>query len=127
MLKGSCLCGKVRFTADGAARDPAACHCSQCRKQSGHYWASVQIDDDRLHVEGDVRWYQSSPAAKRGFCPTCGAFLFWKSDADPDTGVSLGAMDAPTGLTLTRHIFTADKGDYYQITDDVRQEEQENE
>ncbi|EPX77829.1 GFA family protein [Litoreibacter arenae] len=127
MLKGSCLCGGVRFEADGAARDPAACHCSQCRKQSGHYWAAVQIDDDKLRVEGEVKWYQSSPTARRGFCPTCGAFLFWKSDADPDTGVSLGAMDAPTGLTLVRHIFTADKGDYYQITDQVRQEEQEDE
>ncbi|SHF61151.1 Uncharacterized conserved protein [Litoreibacter ascidiaceicola] len=127
MLRGSCNCGSVRFEADGAARDPAACHCSQCRKQSGHYWAAVQIDDDQLRIEGEVKWYQSSPSARRGFCPTCGAFLFWKSDADTDTGVSLGAMDGPTGLTLNRHIFTSDKGDYYEITDNVRQEEQEDE
>ncbi|RLJ51885.1 hypothetical protein BCF46_2110 [Litoreibacter meonggei] len=127
MLTGSCLCGNVRFEADGAARDPAACHCTQCRKQSGHYWAAVQIDDDKLRVLGEVKWYQSSPSAKRGFCPTCGSFLFWKSDADADTGVALGAMDGPTGLKLERHIFTADQGDYYEITDQVRQEEQEDE
>ena len=125
MLRGSCLCGDITFTANRAVRDPAACHCGQCRKQSGHYWAAVQIDDDQLQIQGAPRWYQSSPSAKRGFCPTCGSFLFWKSDADHDTGVALGALDGETGLTLTRHIFTADKGDYYDITDSVRQEEQE--
>ena len=125
MLRGSCLCGTIRFAAETPARDPAACHCSQCRKQSGHYWAAVQIDDDKLTIEGTPRWYISSPGIKRGFCPTCGAFLFWKSDADPDTGVALGALDGPTGLKLERHIFTADKGDYYDITDRVPQEEQE--
>ena len=125
MLTGHCLCGAVAFTARGPARDPAACHCSQCRRQSGHYWASVQVMDDDLTVTGEVRWFASSPGARRGFCPVCGSFLFWKSDADPDTGVALGAMDPPTGLHLIRHIYTADKGDYYDIADAVPQEEQE--
>lgn len=115
MLNGSCLCGEITFTAEKPSRDPAACHCSQCRKLSGHFWAAVQVDDDKLSIQGPVKWYQSSPAARRGFCATCGAFLFWKSDSDPDTGIALGALEAPTGLTLTRHIFTEHKGDYYDI------------
>jgi Uncharacterized conserved protein len=78
--------------------------------------------DDDLRVTGDVCWYQSSPGARRGFCPTCGSFLFWKSDADPDTGVSLDSLEAPTGLRLTRHIFTQDMGDYYEIPDTSPQE-----
>lgn len=127
MLKGSCLCGAITFAAKGVARDPAACHCSQCRKQSGHYWAAVQVMDDDLTISGSPKWYAASPIAKRGFCPTCGSFLFWKGTADPDTGIALGALDGPTGLHLERHIFTADKGDYYDITDHVRQEEQEDE
>lgn len=125
MLIGSCLCGAVSSSADGPARDPAACHCHQCRKQSGHHWASVQVMDEGLTIKGDVRWYASSAAAKRGFCPVCGAFLFWKGADDPDTGVALGALDGPTGLRLERHIFTVDKGDYYDIADSVPQEEQE--
>lgn len=125
MLNGSCLCGSVTFSAQTPSRDPASCHCTQCRKQSGHFWASVQIDDDKLQVNGDVRWYQSSPSARRGFCPTCGSFLFWKADSDPDTGVALGAVDGPTGLQVKRHIFTADKGDYYEINEQVPREEQE--
>ncbi|MFT6090377.1 MAG: hypothetical protein ACJAWM_000073 [Sulfitobacter sp.] len=81
--------------------------------------------DDGLKISGSPKWYTSSPGVRRGFCPTCGSFLFWKSDANPDTGVSLGAVDGPTGLHLTRHIFVADKGDYYDIIDGVPQEEQE--
>ena len=124
MAEGSCLCGAITFSASAPSRDPAACHCSQCRKSSGHYWASVQIDDDLLAISGEVRWYASSENARRGFCPVCGSFLFWKSDSDTDTGVSLGALDGATGLTLKRHIFTADKGDYYQITDNVPDKQQ---
>ncbi|WP_424178454.1 GFA family protein [Yoonia sp. TsM2_T14_4] len=125
MYQGSCLCGSVTFTARGAARDPAACHCSQCRKQSGHFWAAMQVPDADLSVTGEVRWYAATPAARRGFCPTCGSFLFWKGRDDPDTGIALGALDGPTGLTLARHIFVADKGDYYEIHGGVPQEEQE--
>lgn len=125
MLVGSCLCGAITFTAKGTARDPAACHCTQCRKQSGHHWASVQVMDADLRISGTPQWYAASDTAKRGFCPTCGSFLFWKGAHDPDTGVSLGALDGPTGLRLSRHIFTTDKGDYYEIPNTVPQEEQE--
>jgi hypothetical protein len=127
MLKGSCLCGAITFTANGPARDPGACHCSQCRKQSGHYWASVSVPMQGFTLNGVPRWYQASAAAERGFCPTCGSFLFWKGHDEDEIGVSLGALDGPTGLRLERHIFTADKGDYYDITDNVRQEEHEDE
>lgn len=115
MLKGSCLCGKITFTAERTARDPAACHCSQCRKQSGHYWASVNVWMEGFRMSGPVRWYAASDRAKRGFCPTCGSFLFWKSEDEDEIGVALGALDGETGLHLERHIFTADKGDYYDI------------
>ncbi|MCX7565640.1 GFA family protein [Sulfitobacter sp. F26169L] len=125
MLKGSCLCGAITFTADGTARDPVACHCTQCRKQSGHYWAAVQVMDHALNVTGAPTWYAASDKAKRGFCPACGSFLFWKGVGDPSTGIALGALDGPTGLHLERHIFTADKGDYYDITDTVPQQEQQ--
>ena len=29
----------------------------------------------------------------------------------------MGAFDTPTGTRLAQHIFVADKGDYYDITD----------
>ena len=38
---GSCLCGGVRFKTTGKLRDVVACHCSQCRKQTGLYYAAT--------------------------------------------------------------------------------------
>lgn len=123
MIRGSCLCGAVTYTADGTVGAPAACHCSQCRKQSGHVWASAYLEEGTLEVTGEVRWYQSSPKAKRGFCPTCGSALFWKHDDDAFTCFSTGSIDGLTGLRLRGHIYTADKGDYYTISADEPQRE----
>ena len=82
-MKGSCLCGAVTFETKAEPQSLSVCHCSQCRKQSGHLWASAHVADGELMIKGDVRWFQSSNDAKRGFCPTCGSFLFWKHAEDP--------------------------------------------
>lgn len=116
-MKGSCNCGAVTYEVTQPATGFACCHCTQCRKQSGHVWASAYVADDALKILGDVRWFQSSKQAKRGFCPTCGAFLFWKHDDDSHTSFSLGSVDGGVGKPLAKHIFTAEKGDYYEISD----------
>ena len=117
MSRGTCLCGAVAFTFDGPTRTASACHCGQCRKQSGHVWSSGVVPDDELTVSGEVRWFESTPGIRRGFCPTCGSFLFWKANSEDGISVALGALESPTGLRLQRHIFVADKGDYYDIDD----------
>ncbi|MDO5621690.1 MAG: GFA family protein [Paracoccus sp. (in: a-proteobacteria)] len=123
--EGGCLCGAVRFRFDGRVTDPAACHCKQCRRWSGHVWAAFPVDDAVLTITGDVRWFRSSPQAQRGFCPVCGSSLFWRRDGAGQTDLALGALDDPTGLRLERHIHTADKGDYYDISDGLPQDAQE--
>ncbi len=35
--------------------------------------------------------------------------------------VSAGSLDAPTGVTLAKHIFVAEKGDYYPLGDGLPQ------
>ncbi|MGB1236550.1 MAG: GFA family protein, partial [Planktomarina sp.] len=87
----------------------------------GSYWMSGQTHLDDLAIEGEVRWFQASPTAKRGFCPTCGCWLFWKAHDEDKISYSLGVIDGDTGLKLQRHIFTADKGDYYDIADSAQQ------
>ncbi|WP_227269953.1 GFA family protein [Roseobacter weihaiensis] len=123
MLRGSCNCRGVTFTVRGEVRSVSSCHCGQCRKQSGHVWASAVAEQPDIEIAGDVRWYAASPIAQRGFCPTCGAFLFWKHKDETSMSFALGALDGPTGLKLQKHIFVADKGDYYEIADDVPQRE----
>ena len=122
MIRGTCLCGAITFETPVAPRGASVCHCSQCRRQSGHLWASAFVPKADLTVTGPVRWYDSSDAAQRGFCPTCGSFLFWQAHAEDTISFSLGALEAPTGITLQKHIFCADKGDYYQITDTLPQQ-----
>ncbi|MCX7359181.1 MAG: GFA family protein [Alphaproteobacteria bacterium] len=120
MHKGSCLCGAVRFTVACELPGPDACHCSQCRKSSGHYFSSTDVPKAAVTVEGEskVTWFQSSEKVRRGFCGTCGSPLFWDPIFRDWIGVAMGAFEAPTGTRLAKHIFTADKGDYYDIGDD---------
>ena len=122
---GRCLCGDIRLTIAGELRSPGACHCSQCRRQSGHYWAAATVDDAALTVTGVPRWFEASDKAVRGFCARCGSFLFWKARGSDTIDVALGCLDAPTGVRLERHIFTAHKGDYYDIDGDLPQEARE--
>ncbi len=117
--RGGCLCGGVRYEIRGPLRDVIACHCSQCRKTSGHFVAASQaLSADIVLVESStLKWYRSSPEAKRGFCTECGGNLFWRPDGQnpPVTSIMAGTLDAPTGLKIIKHIFVADKSDYYEI------------
>jgi hypothetical protein len=126
MHKGSCLCGAVRFEVEGELEPPDACHCSQCRRQSGHLWASTNVWRDAIRIEGEenVTWYRSSEKVRRGFCATCGSVLFWDPIGHDIISVAMGAFDKPTGTSLAIHIFVADKGDYYEIADGLPQNRQ---
>ena len=123
MATGSCLCGAVRFEVDGELREPDACHCSQCRKQSGHFWVSTDVPREALTIKGEenVRWYQSSESVRRGFCGNCGSVLFWDREGAERIAIGMGAFDAPTGSRLGKHIFVSQKGDYYDIMDGLEQ------
>lgn len=115
---GSCLCGAVKYQVNGPLRPVVACHCQQCRKTSGHYGAATSAARDDLRIAGDVKWYASSDTARRGFCRDCGSAMFWDGGGDR-VSIWAGTLDGTTGLRLRGHIFVADKGDYYDICDDL--------
>ena len=123
MTKGSCLCGSVSFVVTGDLGAPDACHCVQCRKHSGHYFASANVPRAALVITGqeNISWYQSSAKIRRAFCSTCGSSLFWDPPARDWIAVAMGAFDTPTATRLDRHIFVAEKGDYYEIADGLPQ------
>ena len=122
---GSCLCGAVRYTVNGKLRDVIGCHCTQCRKQTGHYVAATAAEKAELDVQGQdaLTWFSASPGYRRGFCATCGSLLFWEDLSSEQTSIMAGTLDGPSGVTLTSHIFVADKGDYYELGDDVPKHE----
>ncbi len=122
MHQGSCLCGAVTFTVAGDLPAPMACHCTACRKQTGHFEVSADVPKAAVTVTGEVTWYQSSEKVRRGFCGTCGATLFWDPVFRDWIGVALGALDTPTGVQVAKHIFVGEKGDYYALEDGLPQE-----
>jgi hypothetical protein len=94
-----------------------ACHCIQCRKQTGNYLSATACGDTELKIIEDrgLAWYRSSPEARRGFCKECGSVLFWKKDGSDSTSITAGSIDGPTGAPLEGHIFCESAGDYYEI------------
>lgn len=115
-LRGQCLCGATRLRVQTAVRVAHECHCTQCRRWSGHIWAYLTVRRAALTVEGPVAWYRHSAKAQRGFCADCGSSLFWAKDGSASIDISAGALEAPTGLCLGAPSFPADHGDYYEVS-----------
>ena len=126
VFKGSCLCGACSYEVHGPLRDVIACHCTQCRKQTGHFMAATnaQLADFRMTGDSTLRWYRASPTARRGFCATCGSTLFWQADAADTISITAGTIDGATDLRIEGHIYCADRGDYYSIPDEGYRHEQ---
>jgi len=123
---GSCLCGSIKYRVDGPLREVVACHCQQCRNQSGHFYAATGCADDDLNIEdgGTLAWYAASEFAKRGFCSKCGSALFWRRNGGTDTSILAGSLGDDGGIKFAQHIFCVDKGDYYEIEDGLPQFDQ---
>jgi len=121
LVTGGCYCGRVRYRARDVGREVTECHCSQCRRQSGHRYASVSARTSAIEIEGAeaITWFRASADAERGFCATCGSHLFWKRSGEDHSSILAASVDRPSGLAMAKHIFVEDKGDYYEIADDL--------
>ena len=137
-VRGSCLCGGVKFEITGPLTKPLNCHCVQCRKQHGAVFRSrvrVRVDDFRwLQGEELVKYYESSPGFRRGFCGNCGSpivnrpgpnyrFLANNPGAIAEFGVPLGILDDDPGVRPAEHVFVSEKLPWFEITDDLPQHE----
>ena len=126
MLRGSCLCGGVRYEVHGPLRGMLHCHCTMCRKAHGAAFrsrASVRAADFRW-VQGEdlLTWSESSPGNHRGFCRVCGSPLLSRFDFEPSFyGLPLGALDDDPGVRPKIHMFVAFKAPWFEITDDLPQ------
>lgn len=104
MLRGSCLCGAIAYTAAGPIDSASYCYCTMCQKQHGAAAGTyANLARAGLHIErgeDDLIEYASSEHGRRAFCRHCGSTLFWSSTQTPDrVAVTLGTLDTPfTGL-----------------------------
>jgi len=96
-----------------------------CRKFSGGVYLGVEVPSDALKLtktEGHAT-YKSSEWAERGFCKSCGSSLYYRvMSPGPHNGtwhVGLGALDDPSGITMTGEIFIDKKPDAYAFAGDT--------
>lgn len=117
--QGGCLCGSVRYLAKGALRDVVFCHCGQCRRQTGLYYAATAVAKSDLSLTSDsgLVWYASSDYAERGFCGTCGSALFWRAHSAGHIAILAGSLDDPSSLKSASHICTEGRPEFYAICD----------
>lgn len=65
-----------------------------------------------------LKWYQSSPSVRRGFCSECGASIFFDVVELDRIHISAGTLDRPTRISSVGHIYVHSKSDYYEIPED---------
>ena len=136
VIRGSCLCGGVKFEIDGPLWRPLNCHCTFCRKQHGAAFRSrarVRRSDFRW-IQGEelVTYYEATPGYRRGFCRVCGSPIV--NGAEPHSpfaqnhpqilteyGIALSTLDDDPGVRPESHCFVRSKVPWFEITDDLPQ------
>jgi hypothetical protein len=127
VTEGSCLCGEVAFEATGAPLFMQSCHCTRCRRaRSAAHGTNIFYKADQfrwLRGEDGVASYKVTDAKFHtvSFCRKCGSAM---ARVDPGRGIAIipaGCLDTDPPLRSQRHIFTADKAPWFEITDSVPQ------
>jgi hypothetical protein len=125
VLRGSCLCGAIRYEIEGDLGPIVLCHCSMCRKAQGSaFAANAPVEASRFRVvagEDVLRAYRSSPAKSRHFCSRCGSPIFSRRDGSPLVRVRIGTLDTPIAARPTAHIFVGSKAGWFEIADRLPQ------
>ena len=108
---GGCLCGAVRFEAEGPAGVPHSCSCKMCQRHSGAL-TTLWVEFAKEAVTwtgsgGEPARYRSSDFSSRAFCPACGSTL-GAIDDEPVVALLLGAFDDTNSEDLipTSHSFS---------------------
>ena len=118
MIKGSCLCGKVKYQISGRVGDIVHCHCKICRKAHAAAFssvASVRDCDFKLFSEVPLAQFESSAGKFRHFCSHCGTHIYAKRVGTEHIILRLGSLDDDPDAQEKRHIWVSQKASWYSI------------
>ena len=123
--EGGCLCGAVRFKAEGEPINVRICHCRNCQKAMGSpFFARALFEPGALTVEGETGRFPSSDRIDRVFCKSCGTRLFaWRRNGTA-VGVALATFDDRNAFAPTEHIWVSEKIDWVRFDDGLPQYQQ---
>ena len=126
LLKGGCNCGAVRYEISGKPLAVAACHCTNCRRQSGSAFSvNLVIRASAMSVQGELAAYQdrgedSGAPLAREFCAACGSPIRSVPSASPKMiAVKAGTLDAPGEHAPQMHIWTRSALPWVEIPKDL--------
>ena len=110
----SCLCGSVKIDVDNINPKFTVCHCDTCRKWGGGPFFAVQCGTG-IKFEGaeNVKEYDSSAWASRGFCSNCGTHLFYRLKKTGSYNMPVGLFPNINDLTMIMQYFSDQRPDYY--------------
>lgn len=112
--KGHCLCGKVKVTANTMAKTVGTCHCNACRRWAGGPSMAVDCGSDVVFEgEENIKIFESSPWAERGFCSNCGNHLFYRLKQNNKYMMPAGLFDGDVDFIFTHQVFIDEKPSYY--------------
>lgn len=120
--QGSCLCGACHYTFEyDNIVTVGACHCTNCRKQSGGVIMGIHgVEDIDMSGCSTLTWYESSEWAKRGFCSTCGSNLFWSMLDGSMVVPFAGSLTNFEDVVLVEEIFYDHKPAFYTFAEDTK-------
>jgi hypothetical protein len=121
VIHGGCLCGAVRYEADGQPYNITQCHCLDCRRSSGApfvTWASFHRGDFRFTTgqPRELKW----AGRLRSFCPQCGTPLtFFSEPGTDEVDVTVCSFDQPATVTPHDHTWVEDRLPWIHLADNL--------
>ena len=128
MIRGSCLCGGVRFELAGKVSGIGQCHCSLCRKASGTGSNAVLLTAAR-----NFRWASGEDLAQtwerpggwgHTFCRVCGSPVPRLHPSGKVLFVPAGVLDDDPGTRVEQHIYVGSKAAWDEISAGAAQYEE---
>lgn len=119
-IRGHCLCGAVTLTTSREHTLVAACHCGMCRRWGGGPMMVVPCGDDvRFEGEDNIRVFDSSDYAQRGFCSQCGSHLFYRVKQTNEYNIPVGLFDEQDHFRFDTQLCIDRKPDWYRFANDT--------
>jgi hypothetical protein len=122
-VRGSCLCGGVRYEVTAPFLRANLCHCSRCRKHTGAAASAqgrVPREGFRLLAGSELlRVFRPADGMVKVFCGVCGSSLFggtWPHG--PEVSIRLGTLDDDPGIRPRFHTYVADAPPWLALPDD---------
>ena len=121
-LTGGCLCGQVRYVADGEPLNSRVCHCRLCQRVIGaSFNARILFHQADVRVSGPVSRFHSSADLERGFCSQCGTTVFSARPGKGLMGLTAGSLDDPSVFRPDMHFWVSSKQPWVVLADGLPQ------